>query len=111
MHLRVRSAEEDKITCDSAVAATFLQPMRGTKNEDQPTLIPMEYIGWVDEIIALNYGGHYVIVLLCSWAKARTAGGNATVKRDEYGFTLARVPLGEKPMGLESFAFPKTCNR
>jgi hypothetical protein len=30
MHLRVRSAEEDNATSDSTVAATFLQPRRGT---------------------------------------------------------------------------------
>jgi hypothetical protein len=26
MHLLVRSVEKDKVTCDSAIAATFLQP-------------------------------------------------------------------------------------
>jgi hypothetical protein len=33
MHLRVRSAEEDKIMADSAIAATFLQPQWGTEND------------------------------------------------------------------------------
>ena len=70
MHLRVQSAEEDKITYDSAVSATFLQPQRGTENDNEPVLIPIEYIGWVEEILELNYIGHYVIVLLCSWMKA-----------------------------------------
>jgi hypothetical protein len=32
MHLRVRNAEKDKVTCDSAIAATFLQPQRGMEN-------------------------------------------------------------------------------
>ena len=66
MHLRVRSAEEHKLTCDSAVAATFLQSERGTQTEEHQTFVPVEYIGYLDEILELNYSGHCVIVLLCS---------------------------------------------
>jgi hypothetical protein len=55
-----------KTTSDSSIAATFLQPRRGTENDLHPTLIPVEYLGWIEEILELNYGGHCVIVLLCS---------------------------------------------
>jgi hypothetical protein len=106
MHLRVRSAEGDKITCDSSVAATFLQPERGTENAMQPTMIFVEYIGWIEEILELNYGGHCMIVLLCSWVKAISEGRNAIVRRDDYGFTLAKVPKGEITIGPDSFSFP-----
>jgi hypothetical protein len=106
MHLRIRSAEEDKRTCDSSIAASFLQPLRGTESSDDTVVVPVEYIGWIDEILELNYGGHCIIVLLCSRVKASTEGTNATVKRDEYGFTLAKVPRNENPVGPESFAFP-----
>jgi hypothetical protein len=47
MHLRVSSAEEGKSTCDSAVAATFMQPQRGTENDSQPILTAVEYTEWV----------------------------------------------------------------
>jgi hypothetical protein len=106
MHLRVRSAEEDKRTCYSSTAASFLQPLCGTESSDDAVVVPVEYIGWIDEILELNYGSHCVIVLLYSWVKASTEGTNAIVKRDEYGFTLAKVPRNENPVGPESFAFP-----
>jgi hypothetical protein len=106
MHLRVRRTEGDKITCDSLVAATFLQPERGTESAMQPTMTPVEYIGWIEEILELNYGGHYVIVLLCSWIKAISEERNATVRRDDYGFTLAKVPKKEIIIGPDSFSFP-----
>jgi hypothetical protein len=106
MHLRVRSAEQDKNTYDSTVAATFLRPSGRPENEVNLTMIPVEYIGWIEEILELNYGGHCTIILLCSWMKARVGDPHATVKRDDYGFTLAKVPSGESPIGLESFAFP-----
>jgi hypothetical protein len=38
--------------------------------------------------------------------KARTEGANPTLKRDEYGFTLAKVPQGQNLVGLDSFTFP-----
>jgi hypothetical protein len=66
MHLRVRSVEDDKITCDSSVAATFLRPEQGTESAMQPTMILVEHIGWIEEILELNYEGHCMIVLLCS---------------------------------------------
>jgi hypothetical protein len=106
MHIRVRSAEEEKNTSDSSVAATFMQPRRGTENDAIPSLVPVEYVGWVEEIVELNYGGHCVIVLVCLWMKARTKGPNCTVKRDEYRFTLAKLPRGNSRIGLDSFAFP-----
>jgi hypothetical protein len=66
IHLRVCSVEYDKNTSDSSVAATFLQPRRGTENEVEPILIPVEYIGWIEEILELDNGGHCIIVLLYS---------------------------------------------
>jgi hypothetical protein len=106
MHIRVRSAEEDKSTSDSSVTATYMQPARGTEDDANPRFVPVEYVGWVDEILELNYSGHCVIVLLCSWVKAKFGGPTGTVKRDDYGFTLAKVPQGHTLVGPESFAFP-----
>jgi hypothetical protein len=94
MHLRIRSAKEEKSMCDSAIAVTFLQPQRGTEDDENPTLVPVEYIGLVEEILKLNYIGHCVIILLCSWVKAKTEGPHVTEKRDDYGFTLAKIPRG-----------------
>jgi hypothetical protein len=45
MHLKIRSREEEKTTSDSSIAATFLQPKKGTKEDANPSFIPMDYIG------------------------------------------------------------------
>jgi hypothetical protein len=66
----------------------------------------VDYVGWLDEILELDYRGHCVIVLLCSWIKSRKDGVNASVKRDEYGFIVAKIPTGQIPVGPDSFAFP-----
>jgi hypothetical protein len=106
MYIRIRSAEEEKSTSDSSVAATFMQPRRGTENDGIQSLVHVEYVGWVEKIVELNYSRHCIIILVCLWVKARTEGPNCIVKRDEYGFTLARLPRGDSRIGPESFAFP-----
>ena len=57
----------------------------------------------VEEILELNYTNHYVIVLLCSWIKAKTKGLHVIVKYDDYRFILAKIPKGQTLIGLESF--------
>jgi hypothetical protein len=67
MHLRIRTAEEEKVTCDSAIAAAVRKRRRGTDNYEGGIFDKMEYVGWVEEILELNYRSHYIIVLICSW--------------------------------------------
>jgi hypothetical protein len=55
--------------------------------------------------LELDYSGYCVIVLLCSWNKARSAGSNATIQRDGYGFTVAKLPGPNSHVSPESFAF------
>jgi hypothetical protein len=43
------------------------------------------------------------IVLL---SKGHIRGRNAIVRRDDYGFTIAKVPKGEITIGPDSFLFP-----
>jgi hypothetical protein len=44
-------------------------------------------------------------MLLCKWVKANYNGSNATIKQNEYGFTL--VNFGSLiPISNQSFAFP-----
>ena len=65
----------------------------------------VEYVGELHEIVEVNYGGLYVIVHLCSWMKANYKGNNATVKKDQWGFTLANFERSV-PFGPKAFAFP-----
>ena len=61
-HLRVAGVEHHLRTCDSGVAATFRQPWRsGTRNRHL-ILADVEYVGQLQEIVELNYGGLCVIV-------------------------------------------------
>jgi hypothetical protein len=50
----------------------------------------LEYIGWVDEIIGVDYGKFELLVLYYTWVQANRIGARAIMKRDEYGFTLIK---------------------
>ena len=104
-HIRVRGAEVDLSTCDSGVAATFSQACRASSGDRNMRTANLEYIGWVDEIIGMDYGKFEVIVLYCTWVQANMRGARATVKHDEYGFTLIKSSR-QIPYSADSFAFP-----
>jgi len=74
-------------------------------NDKNHVNVDVEYVEYVEEILELNYGTTCVIVLLCHWMRANYRGAGATMKRDEYGFTLVNfnhmLPISE-----DSFAFP-----
>jgi hypothetical protein len=55
MHLRIRMAEEEKVTCDSATAAVVWKRGRGADIYEGGIFDKMEYVGWVEEILELNY--------------------------------------------------------
>ena len=88
-HLRVASAETQLTTCDSGVAAIFRRPCRAGSRDTHLVMADVEYIGQLQEIAEVNYGGLCVIVLLCKWIKANYRGHNATMKKDRWGFNLA----------------------
>jgi hypothetical protein len=47
-----------------------------------------EYVGWIMEILKLNYGRFQTIILLCNWVVANYEGSYAIARQDEYGFIL-----------------------
>jgi len=104
-HIRVCGAEVDLSTCDSGVAPTFSQECRASSGDQNMRTANLEYIGWVDEIIGVDYGKFELIVLYCSWVHANMAGARATMKRDDYGFTLIKCNR-QVPYSADSFAFP-----
>lgn len=110
-HYRVKSAEETITkTCDSGVAAIFRRSCRSGSRDQNPIDATLEYIGQIVEILELDYGRHCTIVLVCEWVKANYRGRNATVKKDEWRFTLANFN-SLLPFGNESFAFPINCDQ
>jgi hypothetical protein len=104
-HVRVRSAQAQLTTMDSGVAATFRQLCRSGMKDTNPKSADLEYVGWVEEILSVDYGHFEVVVLYCNWVVANMKGEGATMKRDEYGFTTVNF---ERliPYSAQSFAFP-----
>jgi hypothetical protein len=57
-------------------------------------------VGSIVEILEVDYGRHCVLVLVCSWMKARNGGPNPTTMHDNYGFAMVNlsesslIPLG-----------------
>jgi hypothetical protein len=45
MHMRIRSAEEEKVTCDSGVATAVLRRSKGRASERSGEVEKMEYVG------------------------------------------------------------------
>ena len=62
-------------------------------------------MGWVEEILSVDYGHFEVVVLYCNWVVANMKGDGATMKHDDYGFTTINF---ERliPYSAQSFAFP-----
>ncbi len=81
-HIRVVSVKEHLTTYVSGIVATFEQTCVLRLNEK------LEYVGWVEKILELNYGILNIVVLLCNWVKTNYTWNNATIKRDGYSFTL-----------------------
>jgi len=110
-HFRIKSAEGSaKTTCDSGVAAVFRQPCCSGRRDNNMLNADLEYIGQISEIVELNYRRHCIVLLVCDWVKANYKGRNATIKEDEWGFTLANFG-SMVPFGYESLAFPIHCQQ
>jgi hypothetical protein len=110
MHFRIKDAEEEKLICDSAIVASVSKRKTGRESLNAGEMETVEYVGWIHEIIELNYRSHCCIVLLCSWVPARMEASNSKVVRDRYGFAMVNL---QSPMtlGPNSFAFPTQCQQ
>jgi hypothetical protein len=87
-HIRVSNVEKHLTTFDGGVVATFERECKLGPNDWRPILAKLAYVGWVEEILELNYGVLKTMVLLCNWVKTNYKGSRTIIKRAEYGFTL-----------------------
>jgi hypothetical protein len=110
MHLRIRDAEEDKLTCKSRVAAAVWECKRSRDSDTVDNVDSVEYVGWVEEILELNYRSHCCIVVIYSWILGALGIRNAKVEKDKYGFLLENF-IRTMPVGMKSFAFPTQCQQ
>ena len=91
-HFWVKSAERSfSRTCDFGVAVVFHRPYQFGRRDQNPEHAAIEYIGQILEIVELNYGWHSIVLLVCKWMKVNYRDRNATVKKDEWEFTLLGV--------------------
>jgi hypothetical protein len=67
-------------TLNNGVATTFEQECILGPNEQKPIIAKLEYVGWVEEILELNYGVLKIVMLLCNWVKANYSESSATMK-------------------------------
>ncbi len=75
-------------TCDRGVMTRFEHECVLGPNDQCPIFVKLEYVGWVEEILAINYGVLNIVVLLCNWVKANYVKINTIVKQNEYGSFL-----------------------
>jgi hypothetical protein len=103
-HICVSNVEKHLTTFDSGVATTFEWECRLGPNDWRLILAKLEYVGWVEEILELNYGVLKTMVLLCNWVKTNYNGNRTTIKKDEYGFTFVDF-TSLIPISNQFFAF------
>ena len=110
-HFRVFSAEYALKTADNGVAATFRQVCRNGMRDSNQVNADVEYVGHIEEILELNYRRHCLVVFVCDFVKANYRGENATIKKDQWGFTLANYQRRYGSICRDSFAFPIHCEQ
>ena len=104
-HICVRSAHAQLTTMDSGVAITFRQLCRSGLKDTNPKATELEYVGWVEKILAVDYGHFEVVVVHCNWVITNTKEDGATMKRDDNG--LITINFDRLiPHSAQSFAFP-----
>jgi hypothetical protein len=47
-------------------------------------LASLEYVGWIEKILELDYGRFHIIVLPYNWVVANYFRSTTTIKRDEW---------------------------
>ena len=111
MHLRVRSFEDGLVTCNLCVVATFTEQLHWGIHNGRPIERTEEYVGYIEEILELDYQNHCTTVLVCDWVKTSKDARYPNIKRDKYGFTVANINNMEGKVHANSFAFPLHCQQ
>jgi hypothetical protein len=103
-HIHVLSAEGILTIVDSGMAATFSQKIRSSIHAKNLKAANLEYMEWMEEILVVDYGRYELVVLYCNWVMTNMVGHNATMKRDDYEFSLVNFDRLVS-LSAESFAF------
>ena len=76
------------------LAATFSQHCHSSVCDINLKATNLEYVGWVEGILAVDYGRYEMVALYCNWVVANMVGQNATMKRGDNGFSLVKFAQG-----------------
>lgn len=70
MHFCVGSFQGGLVTQDSCVVATFTGQQQWGIRNGRPVETITKHVGYIEEILELNYQNHCSTVLLCEWVKS-----------------------------------------
>ena len=103
-----RAAESDTAegfkTYDSGIALTCKQACRSSRVDGNVVEATLSYVGILREILQLMYQQTPVILFRGSWVPPNEHG-NATMKRDKYGFWMANFQRRQRAT-QEPYVFP-----
>ena len=103
-----RAAETDTAegfkTYDSGIALTCKQACRSSRADGNVVEATLSYVGVLREIMQLMYQQTPIILFRGSWVPPNEHG-NATVKRDRYGFWMANFRRRQRA-NQEPYVFP-----
>ena len=111
MRFRPRTAEGGLVTRDSCVVTAYTQQLRWGIRNGRPIDRTTEYVGYIEEILELDYRNHCTTVLLCEWVKASRDARVPNIERDKYGFSMANFNHMDHRVHADSFAFPLHCQQ
>ena len=111
MHLCVYSAEGSRVTCDSAVVASFTEQIQWGVCNGRPIEVTKDYVGYIEKILELDYRNHCTTILVRDWVRVSNDDCYPNIKKDEYGFTVANFNCMDGKVHADSFAFPLHCQQ
>ena len=68
-------------------------------------------MGYIEEILELDYRNHCTTVLVCDWVQPSHDPRTSNIQRDRYGFTIANFNRMDGKVHSNSFAFPLHCQQ
>jgi hypothetical protein len=93
------------------VLVTFTQQLRWGIHNGKPIERIAEHVGFIEEILELDYRNHCTTILLCEWVKPIRDVRVPNIERDKYIFTVANFNHMDIRVHADSFAFPLHCQQ
>ena len=109
-YYRCEDVETSRKTMNCGVAGIFDSVCQNNARDMNPRTGKVHFVGKLQEIFVLDYGTLRPCIMKCKWVEPVWLGPNATMKKDEFGFTLVKIGRIEG-VGPNSFVFPTQVNQ